>query len=304
MTIRRAELEAALARRLGSTTEARWLLDEVLAGERGPGAVLTGAQRGEADALAARRLAGEPLQYVLGTWSFRTLDLAVDRRVLIPRPETEQVVAVARRELDRLATLCGRRAGSDPGLPRRGLVAVDLGTGSGAIALSLAAEAGGLHAGLRVVATDRSADALEVAELNRRRLAAGAPDAANRVTFHRGAWWAALEPAWRGAVDLVGSNPPYGSTEVWPELPAVVRDHEPREARVAAAGTRGAPGLADIETLLAGAGSWLARPGTIVLELAPHQAAAARDAAGRAGSTEVAVHPDLAGRERTLVARW
>ncbi|MST34669.1 methyltransferase, partial [Acidimicrobiaceae bacterium USS-CC1] len=93
-----------------------------------------------------RRAAGEPLQYVLGSWGFRTLDLLVDRRVLIPRPETEVVVGVA------LELLAGR---SQP-------VAADLGTGSGAIALSLVAE----HPDVQVWATDASAEALDVARAN------------------------------------------------------------------------------------------------------------------------------------------
>ena len=96
------------------------------------------------DAMLERRLAGEPLQYVLGSWGFRTLDLIVDRRVLIPRPETEVVAGLALAELDRLAE------------PGRMLTAVDLGTGSGAIGLSLAAERTDTH----VILTDASTEAV------------------------------------------------------------------------------------------------------------------------------------------------
>ncbi len=108
--------------------------------------------------LADRRAGGEPLQYVLGHWPFREIDLTVDRRVLVPRPETEQLVEVA---LDELRRTVGRS-------PDRGdRICVDLGTGSGAIALSLATEGAEDIAGtLEVWATDRSVDSLAVARAN------------------------------------------------------------------------------------------------------------------------------------------
>ncbi len=140
------------------------------------------------DAMVERRLAGEPLQYVLGEWSFRTLDLMVDRRVLIPRPETEQVVEVALAELDTLA------------VPSRLRVA-DLGTGSGAIALSVAVE----RPAARVWAGDVSADALAVARAN----LAGIGHAGTRVTLVEGSWFDALPRDLQGTLDLVISNPPY-----------------------------------------------------------------------------------------------
>lgn len=131
-----------------------------------------------------RRAAGEPLQYVLGSWGFRHLDLLVDRRVLIPRPETEQVVELALREVDRVgATL-----------------AVDLGTGSGAIGLSLAFE----RIDLSVWATDRSPDALAVARAN----LAGIGRAATRVRLAEGDWFAALPAELAGTVDVLVTNPP------------------------------------------------------------------------------------------------
>src|SRR5438105_5970876 len=136
--------------------------------------------------MVARRAAGEPLQYVLGRWAFRTLDLMVDRRVLIPRPETEQVVEVALAEARRL----------------HARIAADLGTGSGAIALSLAAELPGVD----VWATDVSADALAVARAN---LAGIGTFAAARVRIQEGDWFGALPPELRGRLDIVVSNPPY-----------------------------------------------------------------------------------------------
>jgi len=220
-----------------------------------------------------RRAAGEPLQYVLGSWGFRRLDLFVDARVLIPRPETEQVVEVALREL---AALPGART------------VVDLGTGSGAIALSLAVEVPSVE----VWATDVSEAALEVARAN---LSGLAGRAATRVRVTAGAWFDALPPALAGQVDLIVSNPPYvGAAET---LPPEVADWEPATALVA-----GPTGLEAVEQILAGAGRWLRRPGTLVLEIAPHQAGPAVALAARLGY-ETDVRPDLAGRDRALVGR-
>jgi release factor glutamine methyltransferase len=228
------------------------------------------------DAMVARRAAGEPLQYVLGRWGFRALDLLVDRRVLIPRPETEVVAELAIDELRRLG-------GGD-----RPVAAADLGTGSGALALSLAAEV--LTA--QVWGTDRSADALAVARAN----LAGLGRPGSRVRLAAGDWFAALPAELRGHLDLVVSNPPYvGEDEA---LPPEVADWEPREALVA-----GPAGDEALLRILAEAPSWLARPGTVVLELAPTHAAPVAAAATAAGAAEVRVRPDLTGRERVLVAR-
>jgi release factor glutamine methyltransferase len=248
---------------------AEWVLGlDTAAPRRGAAAV---------DAMVARRAAGEPLQYVLGRWGFRDLDLLVDPRVLIPRPETEVVAEIAGEELRRL------------GGGHRPVRAADLGTGSGALALSLAAEV--LTA--EVWATDRSADALAVARAN----LAGLGRPGTRVRLLAGDWFAALPADLRGHLDLVVSNPPYvGEGEV---LPPEVADWEPREALVAGPSGDEA-GLA----ILAEAPAWLARPGTLVLELAPAQAPGLAAAATAAGADEVRVRPDLTGRERALVARW
>lgn len=227
--------------------------------------------------MVARRLTGEPLQYVLGRWGFRQLDLMVDRRVLIPRPETEQVVGVALQCLDTLAV-------DDP-------VIVDLGTGSGAIALSLALE------GKRgqVWGTDASPEALAVARAN---LAGMGGSAAARVRLVEGSWWSALPMELKGRVALAVSNPPYVSTAEMAVLPAEVADWEPAGALEA-----GPTGLEAIAVIVGEAGEWLARPGVLVLELAPHQASAAIEVARAAGFESVRVEPDLAGRDRALVAR-
>ncbi len=229
------------------------------------------------DAMVERRLAGEPLQYVLGEWSFRTLDLMVDRRVLIPRPETEQVVEVALAELDALAVTA-----------YDGLRVADLGTGSGAIALSVAVE----RPAARVWAADVSADALAVARAN----LAGVGHAGTRVTLVEGSWFDALPRELQGALDLVISNPPYvAATD---PLPAEVADWEPAGALVP-----GPTGLEAIEEIIAAAPVWLGRPGALVVELAPSQADDAVALARAAGFTDAHVAPDLTGRPRALVAR-
>lgn len=269
------------AERLESPAEARWIVEEAASG-RWP-ALLDEAVTTRAAAwyeqMVGRRAAGEPLQYVLGHWPFRSLDLLVDRRVLIPRPETEVVVGIALAELE--AARPGGRGGR----------AADLGTGSGAIGLSLAKE----RPGLEVWATDRSEAALEVAGAN---LAGLGGWAATRVRLARGDWWGALPPALVGRLDLAVSNPPYVSTAEMEDLDPVVRSWEPADALEA-----GPEGLDDIEVVVAGARRWLAPGGVLVVELAPHQAEAAIGLAAYHGLDDAEVRPDLAGRPRALVAR-
>ncbi len=267
-----------LTRQLGSAQEARWILE--LGGDRW-------------QELADRRLAGEPLQYVLGTWSFRHLDLLVDRRVLIPRPETEQVVEVALAELARIRASSGPDAESP--------VCVDLGTGSGAIALSLATEGAAGGGALEVWATDVSVRALAVAGHNRDAVGAGG----EHPTVHlvHGSWFAALPPRLAGRVDLVVSNPPYVPEADFAGLDPSVRDWEPREALVAAPGVGGVAGMAAIEAIVGSAPAWLRPGGCLVVEIDPAQAPAAADTAARSGFARVDIERDLSGRDRMLVAR-
>ncbi len=224
------------------------------------------------DAMIERRLAGEPLQYVLGNWGFRTLDLLVDRRVLIPRPETEGVVDVALAEIDRL------------GATR----VVDLGTGSGAIALSIAAE----RSDVEVWATDASPDALAVARGN----LAGLGTAGTRVRLTEGSWFEALPEDLGGTIQVLVSNPPYVAPS--DALPQQVRDWEPAEALLAEPS-----GFEHIAHIIEHASAWLADAAALVIEIGETQDRAATDAARGAGFTEVEVLPDLAGRPRTLRAR-
>lgn len=264
--------------------EARWIVEQA-SGLSGAEWVLgqdePATQRGVAhlDAMVQRRASGAPIQYVLGSWSFRTLDLFVDERVLIPRPETEQVVEVALGELDAV------RAARPDGHRSR---AVDLGTGSGAIALAVAVE----RPGTEVWAVDRSADALAVARAN----LAGLGMAGRRVQVVEGDWFGGLDPELAGTFDLVISNPPYVAADE--ELPSSVRDFEPVAALVP-----GPTGLEAYEAIIAEAPRWLAAGGALVLELGAAQGAAVRALAEAAGFVEVRIAPDLAGLDRALVAR-
>jgi release factor glutamine methyltransferase len=227
------------------------------------------------EAMIARRLAGEPLQYVLGEWSFRHLDLYLDRRVLIPRPETEVVAGLALEELNRLGP------GGAP------ITAVDLGTGSGAIGLSLVTE----HPGAELWLTDASAGALAVARAN----LAGLGRCGDRVRLVEGSWFEALPGELRGRVEVVVSNPPYvAEDEV---LPSEVAGWEPGSALFA-----GPVGTEHLLHLVDEAPSWLTPVGSLVLELAPHQVPVVVGAAADR-FTEVKVVSDLTGRDRAVVAR-
>jgi release factor glutamine methyltransferase len=287
---------AAVARRLAAAgiasadAEARWITEQA-SGYAGvewldvEDATPHERARAQLDAMCARRVAGEPLQYVLGAWSFRGIDLMVDDRVLIPRPETEVTVEVALEEAERL----GHRRGTRSVLPAatHGTV-VDLGTGSGAIAIALEAELPEVE----VWATDVSDDALGVARAN----LAGA--GATRVRLAHGSWFDALPVDLRGRLDVVVSNPPYVASNEFADLPDEVARYEPHRALVA-----GPAGTEAIEHLAATAPAWLAAHGVFVCEIAPHQAGAVTAIAQRAGFASFDVRPDLTGRSRVLVAR-
>jgi len=265
--------------RLGSVADARRIVERAAgfdgaAFHAGLSEPVPARARPFFEEMVCRRAAGEPLQYVLGRWAFRTLDLYVDSRVLIPRPETEGLVDVAMIELGKLAVPAP--------------VVVDLGTGSGAIALSFAKEVPGAE----VYATDRSAGALAVARAN----LAGLGTAATRVRLLEGSWYRALPPLLRGRVHLVASNPPYVADDE--ELDPEVAEWEPVAALRA-----GPTGLEQVQVVVGEAPAWLARPGALVVEIAPNHADAASALAHGAGFVEVEVRPDLAGRDRVLVAR-
>ena len=283
-----SDLRGVVAEVVGSDREAAWIVAH--AAEACPGD--PSATAALAHDLAARRAAGEPLQYVLGRWSFRTLELAVDRRVLIPRPETEQVVEVALGHLGRMA------ATRPEGPPLR---CVDLGTGSGAIACALVAE-GPAAPGVEVWATDVSSDALAVAGANVAGLVGRRPPTVGPVHLAQGSWFAALPGRLQGRLDLVVANPPYVAEDELAGLDPEVREWEPHGALVAGRGACGVAGTADIEQVVSAAGRWLRPGGALVVELDPRQAYATVDVARRAGFTSVGTARDLAGRLRMVVA--
>jgi release factor glutamine methyltransferase len=220
------------------------------------------------ESLFARRAAGEPLAYLTGRREFHGLDLRVTPDVLDPRPDTETLVDWA------IDLLAGQAA------PR----VIDLGTGSGAIALALK------HAvpGAQVHALDASARALAVARANAARLAL-------EVRFHEGSWWDAVPGL---AFDLALANPPYVAAGD-PHLAALA--HEPMQALVPS-GDRG-DGLADIERIVAGAPARLGAGAWLLVEHGIDQAPAVRQLLERHGLRDARTRPDLAGRPRVSGAR-
>jgi release factor glutamine methyltransferase len=222
--------------------------------------------------LIARRAHREPLGYVVGTINFRGLELEIGPGVLVPRPETEVTAG-------RAIELARER-------PRS--TVVDVGAGSGAIALAVAAEV----PSARVFATEPSAAARAWALRNLARTGL-------RVTLLPGEMLDPLHPALGGAVDVIVSNPPYVPDERWPSLPPEVRDHEPREAVCG-----GSDGLDVVVRILEDAPRWLAIGGWLVVELDEEQTAKVAKLLRVIGYTDVAVHADLAGRERIVEGRW
>jgi release factor glutamine methyltransferase len=213
-----------------------------------------------------RRARREPAAYVLGEWGFRRLTLAVDARVLVPRPETEVVVE---RCLVRLRGLEAPRV-------------LDVGTGSGAIALALADE----HPGVAVVATDISADALALARENRDRL--GLDGRVELVLGH-------LDARLPGPFDLIVSNPPYVSPEDFDALQPEIRLYEPREAVV---------GVGAHAAIARRARELLGRRGWLVFECGDDQAGEVSETLRALGYAGVTATRDLAGRDRVVEGCW
>jgi release factor glutamine methyltransferase len=228
------------------------------------------------DSMLTRLDAGEPLQYVLGRWGFRHLDLMVDRRVLIPRPETETVVEVAL-----------RRARSMP-FP---IVCADLGTGSGAIGLSLATELP--IDGVTIWMTDSSTDALDVARAN----AVGIGRAAANLRVAHGHWFEALPQELRGQLALVVSNPPYVADDD-PELEPIVREWEPQTALFA-----GSDGLDAVRILIREAPQWLRPDGWLVIEIGSSHGDPVAELLRASSFDGIEVIADLNGHDRVAVGR-
>jgi len=266
---------------LDAEREARWLVSALLDVAPGElGRLLSGGQSvsehqaTRIDRATRRRVTGEPMAYCVGTAPFRDLVLQVDQRVLIPRPETEIVVGEA------------LRVTAD----RPGGIAVDIGTGSGAIALSLATE-GRFE---RVIATDLSDDALAVATINAAQVAVAEPTAA-AVEFRQGA---DLAPLAGVQARVIVSNPPYIAYSEVVSLPRSVRDWEPTVALLASD-----QGMARYEAILAGAHGLLEPFGWVVFEVDARRAQQTAALAATRGYQQVQVVRDLTGRERVLLAQ-
>ena len=211
--------------------------------------------------LVARRETREPLAYVLGEWGFRRLTLSVDRRVLVPRPETEIVVE---RCLARIAQIDEPRV-------------LDVGTGSGAIALAIADE----HPGAHVTGVDASSRALEVAGANVVRTGLA-------IELRE---WDLFTGLPEGPWDLAVSNPPYVLPEELESLEPEVREWEPRMAL---------KGVGATEAVARGARDVLAADGVLVLEVAAGDAGRVSELLDELGYADVTTTDDLAGRERVV----
>lgn len=246
--------------------DAELILGHVLGATRSqvraaPSGELSAQELAEVERLTARRAGREPLAYVLGEWGFRRLALRVDGRVLVPRPETEVVVERC------LALLAGKEA------PR----VLDVGTGSGAIALALADE----HPGSRVTAIDASVDALVVARTNAERTGL-----VIELFLHD-----LFEGLPAGPWDLVVSNPPYVAPGEIEALEPEVRDWEPRSALVGEGAT---------EAVARSAREVLTPGGALVLEVAAGDARRVSELLRELGYVDVRVTEDLAGRDRVV----
>lgn len=264
---------------VGERHTARWLLEVAtsLDGKDFDAALdepVTERMVAHLDSMLARHRAGEPLQYVLGRWGFRRLDLSVDSRVLIPRPETELVVEVT------LALAIQ--------IPAPRLIA-DLGTGSGAIGLALADELA--LDGTTVWITDASEAALDVARAN----LAGIGRAARNVIVNHGSWFDALPTGER--FDVIVSNPPYVADDS-SDIEPIVSEWEPHDALFA-----GEDGLADIRWLIANAADHLSGGGWLVLEIGADQGEMVRELYKAAGFAAVEIRNDLAGHPRVALGQ-
>ena len=256
----RREAAGLWARLSGQTVGDAWLEQDAEAPE---------ARRTRYRDAVQRRVRGEPAAYAAGTAGFRWLELQIDPRVLIPRPETEGLV-------EQVLAWAGSR---DPG------AALDVGTGSGCIALSLATE-GGFR---RIVATDASTAALETARENAVRVAPPIP-----VEFRQGDL---LDPVAGETFDTIVCNPPYVTVQEFEALDDAVRLHEPREALVSGEG-----GLAHSRRLLEAAAALLAPGGLLALEVDCTRAEVTLRLAREAGWRGARLERDLFGRLRYLVA--
>ena len=276
---------AETTEQVGDANEARWLCEHAsgLDGaefRQSQHEFVTTAMAKQLHDMVRRRLDGEPLQYVMKRWAFRHLDVLVDQRVLIPRPETELLVDVG-------LIIANERLKQ----VERPLNIVDLGTGSGVIGLSMAHE---LPLGkTKVWLTDQSSDALDVARGN----LVGVGQKGGGVRLALGSWWNALDASLKGAIDIALCNPPYIAHND-DEVATDVHKWEPHSALYA-----GDNGLADIREVISGAPTWLANNGWLALEIGYRQGEEVRVLFENAGLVNIDIRRDLAGRDRIALAQ-
>jgi release factor glutamine methyltransferase len=231
------------------------------------------------DALVVRRLAGEPVARILGEKEFYGLSFQLNEATLVPRPETELLVDLA------LDCLRGRGDAS----------VLDLGTGTGCIPIAILANA----PQVRAVAIDLSVRALEAAWENANRLGVG-----ERLELVEGSWFAPLPPCGEGResgetgrFDLIVSNPPYIESATIPTLAPDVRNHDPRLAL-----DGGPDGLAPYRVIATGAAAHLTPGGVLMVEIGASQGRAVVALFAAAGFVDIAIHKDLAGLDRVVIA--
>ena len=270
---------------LGNEQEARWLCEhasgldasEFISGLSELVSERCGVALRE---MVRRRLSGEPLQYVMQCWSFRHLDVLIDPRVLIPRPETELVVQVA---LDSVGSTAQKIDSK--------LRIVDLGTGSGVIGLALASELP--LASAEVWLTDISNDALDVARAN----LAGLGLVDGDVHIAQGDWFSALPSELKNSFDLIISNQPYIAVYD-ASVESVVRDYEPHLALYA-----GTDGMNAHRQIISQAGEWLVADGLLVLEIGHEQGLEIRNLLEENGFNSIEIRQDYSQRDRIALAR-
>ncbi|MDA8080437.1 MAG: peptide chain release factor N(5)-glutamine methyltransferase [Actinomycetota bacterium] len=250
-----------LLRKVGSQQLARWIWNEARSRFSDEDVEVAAFE------FADRYLAGEPLQYVFGHWSFRTLELKCDRRGLIPRPETELLVDMVKDDLQ-----------ANPWMKR----VLEIGTGTGAIALALATEVSGLS----IVATDVSLDALSLAKEN----LASQEALTSEVMMVHSDLFSAL--GGYGLFDLIVSNPPYVPSST--VLDVTVADYEPHQALFG-----GGDGLQIIAKLISGSPAKLSRRGAeLYLEIDESHGGRVNELASQSGFSAIEIHQDLAGKDR------
>lgn len=234
------------------------------------GRELTPSELDQLDALSARRMAGEPIAYLIGMRGFWSLDLQVNAATLIPRADTETLVAAALELLE----------------PYQSPRVLDLGTGSGAIALAIASEC----PQAAVIATDRSVEALEIAFANATTLGL------HNVAFLNGSWFAAL-PEHSISFDVIVSNPPYIRSDD-PHLEQGDLRFEPITALAS-----GSDGLDDLRQIIAGATAYLNAGGWLLVEHGYDQGEAVRTLFAQSNYTEIETRRDFGDNDRITLGQ-